>query len=387
MSISLIVNVIAIFNVFIIFTLLFFRRENVLPNKILAIAFLIPGLYFINTIFILVGLEKYVPYSLFFVQTIALFFPIMLYSYFNLLTGKGFQRNKVLYTGSTLLLIYILALAVRFILLSDADQTAYIQNLSSDENYPIDLMLYTVMFYSWQLVYFTVITRKIVRYRKQLDEHLSNREQSQYIYIVRFIVILWVFNAVLVGFYLFLPLFLVDYIFLPIVVNCLYFFVLYFSFHHNALFTSITFEKLNIVNEELGEDDTFLNHEKNGFVPTDKHLEVYNTLEKLIKEDAIYSDPDLSIRAISSKIGAPEYIVSQAINHYGQKSFFDLINESRINDVKNRLLEMTPTETIEGIGYEVGFNSRSSFYRAFRKHVGVTPKQFIESSIKHLEEY
>lgn len=375
---SLIINIVAIINVFVIFALLFFRRENALPNRILAVAFLIPGLYFINTIFILAEMEKFVPFSLYFVQTIAVFFPIMLFYYFNLLIGKGFPKSRVLFTGTALLLIYIIGLAIRFSFLSSPDKISYIKRLSGDD-YPLDLMLYTVFFYAWQLVYFTVITRKITSYRKQLDEHLSNLERSKYTYMVRFITILWTLNAFLVAFYIFLPISLVDYIFLPIVVNCLYLFVLYFGFHHNAVFTLITFNQLREVNEEVSNEAVAFNREKNGFIPTDKHEDVYATLVQLIQKEAIYCDPNLSIRAISNKIDAPEYIVSQAINHYGQKSFFDLINESRINDVKERLLKMSATETIEGVGYDVGFNSRSSFYRAFKKHVGKTPKQFIDS--------
>src|SRR5690554_960106 len=94
MLISLIINIVAIINVFIIFVLLFFRRENALPNKVLAVAFLIPGLYFVNNIFIIHGVEKYIPFSLFFVQAIAVGFPIMIYYYFNLLVGRSLCATK-----------------------------------------------------------------------------------------------------------------------------------------------------------------------------------------------------------------------------------------------------------------------------------------------------
>ncbi len=261
----------------------------------------------------------------------------------------------------------------------DLDQSAYIQKLYT-EDYPTDLMIYTVLFYTWQLVYFSVITKEVMRYKRQLDDSISNLDQSQFYYMVRFITMLWIFNAALVVLYILLPLYLVDYTFLPILVNLIYFFILFFSYHHNAVFTSISFEKLNEVNEEVSKDEPENSRNKKCFEPTEKHLSVFEKLEELIEKDMIFIDPNLSIRSISSKIEAPEYVVSQTINHYFQKSFFDLINERRINEAKTRLQNMLSNETIEGIGYDVGFNSRSSFYRAFRKHVGKTPKQFVESS-------
>ena len=373
------INILAITNVFIIFILFFFRRENALPNRILAIAFLIPGIYFINTIFILVGLEDLVPISMFFAQMIAILFPIMLYYYFNLLQGKGFQINKTLFIGSGLLFIYIVILAVRFIFLSKTEQTAYIMSLSTD-NYPLDLFLYTVFFYTWQLAYFSVITWHIIRYKKQMDENLSNLEQSRFFYMVRFIIILWLFNAALVGLYIALPLYIVDYMLLPIVVNALYFFIIYFSFHHNAVFTSTTFNKLNEINTEINKEESDSFQNKKNFIPTEKHQHIYKALTELIDKDLIYKDPDLSMKIISDKIGEAEYIISQSINYYYKKSFFDLINENRINASKARLLVMHPTETIEGIANDNGFNSRSSFYRAFKKYTGETPQQFINSS-------
>ncbi len=373
------VNILAIINVVILFALLFFRKENALSNKILAISFLIPGLYFVNTIFILAGYQKLLSVSLFFVQMVAVLFPVTLYYYFNLLQGKGFRVNKTLFIGSALLLLYITTLAIRFALLSPSAQTTYIQRLST-EDYPLDMFLYTVFFYVWQLVYFSVITRDIIRYKKQLNDNLSNLEQSKFHYMVRFIVLLWCFNAILVGLYICFPLYIVDYILLPIVVNALYAFILYFSFHHNAIFTSATFNLLNKVNTEVNKEIPADDDEKKKNVLTDKHHEAYLALTELIEKDLIYTDPDLSLKTISSKTGIAEYIVSQAINHYYQKSFFNLINEKRVETSKCRLLAMKPTETIEGIAYDTGFNSRSSFYRAFKKYTGKTPQQFILSS-------
>src|SRR5690606_21985433 len=134
--------------------------------------------------------------------------------------------------------------------------------------------------------------------------------------MVRFITLLWFFNAILVGLYICFPLYIVDYILLPIVVNVLYAFILYFSFHHTAIFTSTSFNLLYEVHAEMNQEKPDADDEKKKFVLTDKHHEAYLALTELIEKDLIYTDPDLSLKTISNKIGIAEYIVSQAINYY-----------------------------------------------------------------------
>jgi YesN/AraC family two-component response regulator len=61
-------------------------------------------------------------------------------------------------------------------------------------------------------------------------------------------------------------------------------------------------------------------------------------------------------------------------------NFNELTNKFRFEEVK-MLLENAKQYSIEGIGYEVGFASKSSFYTLFKKHTGLTPKDYIRKSI------
>ena len=72
-----------------------------------------------------------------------------------------------------------------------------------------------------------------------------------------------------------------------------------------------------------------------------------------------------------------EGYISQLLNQNSEKNFNDYINELRVEDAKSMLTNSEYDQyTIVSIGLESGFNSKSSFYSAFKKFTDQTPNQF-----------
>jgi AraC-like DNA-binding protein len=64
-------------------------------------------------------------------------------------------------------------------------------------------------------------------------------------------------------------------------------------------------------------------------------------------------------------------------------NFNDFINGFRIEDFKQRLVNPVNTKfSLMGLAYDAGFNSKASFYRAFKKATGQTPSQFYRGGEK-----
>lgn len=92
-----------------------------------------------------------------------------------------------------------------------------------------------------------------------------------------------------------------------------------------------------------------------------------------------YLDAELSLQKLANGIGLPDKLVSQLINQHLGKHFFDYINEFRITEAK-ALLQNERELTVLEILYQVGFNSKSSFYTAFKKETGQTPTSYRKST-------
>lgn len=100
-------------------------------------------------------------------------------------------------------------------------------------------------------------------------------------------------------------------------------------------------------------------------------------LTSFMKKEQPFLDFELTLQKLAFQIDIPERELSVLINHHLGKHFFDFVNEYRINEAK--VVLGNPDEkdvTILEILYQVGFNSKSSFYTAFKKSTNQTPTQY-----------
>ena len=100
-------------------------------------------------------------------------------------------------------------------------------------------------------------------------------------------------------------------------------------------------------------------------------------LKKYMIDEKPFLDPALTIQDISKKMNVPVRELSVLINHQLRQHFYDFVNTYRIENAMAILKDPAKSKvTILEILYEVGFNSKSSFNTAFKKHTGTTPTEF-----------
>ena len=86
-----------------------------------------------------------------------------------------------------------------------------------------------------------------------------------------------------------------------------------------------------------------------------------------MEKDQIYLNPRLTITDVANAIGTNRTYLSHYFNSTMQTNFYDYINNYRIeNTSKTLLLTVNPMLTIDEIAEQSGFNSVSTFRRAFR---------------------
>jgi len=100
-------------------------------------------------------------------------------------------------------------------------------------------------------------------------------------------------------------------------------------------------------------------------------------LDHLMDQDKVYKTPNLKIDDLALQLNVGVHLLSQLINDNLGQNFATFINSYRIQEAQRLLLSKEHTHlSIEAIGYEVGFNSKSAFYTAFKKQLRMTPVAF-----------
>ena len=122
-------------------------------------------------------------------------------------------------------------------------------------------------------------------------------------------------------------------------------------------------------------------YERSGLRPASmERLKV--KLLALVDDEQIYRELELTILDVSQRLTVPRHHVTQVLNEKLGKNFYTFINEYRIEDAKQRLKDSKNDNlTVLAIGYDAGFNSKSSFNTLFKKYVGVTPSEFRKKQV------
>ena len=104
-----------------------------------------------------------------------------------------------------------------------------------------------------------------------------------------------------------------------------------------------------------------------------------NVFESVMEREKLYLNPDLTLPELASAMGTNRTYVSNYISQVIGMSFYDYINQLRIERSVLALFDEHPDYTIEHVARESGFASMSTFRRAFAKVTGMTPRQYIEN--------
>ncbi len=105
--------------------------------------------------------------------------------------------------------------------------------------------------------------------------------------------------------------------------------------------------------------------------------EILSRLTDLMKKKKPYLEMELTLPMLSNMLDVSSHHLSQVINGKLGKSFFDFVNEYRVQETQKALCSPESGRfSILGIAMDAGFNSKNAFYSAFKKNTGMTPSQY-----------
>lgn len=359
---------IAFFNlIFVAFIAFFLRTGKPMANQLFALFLFAKGICFTTSFFYNnwgFALTHFI--HVFYIGTSfdLLLGPLFLF-YLKSLTHKSFKIKRVDLLHFIPFLIHIVYMTLFFHTNSLEDKQHFLENrmfLSSSFIIINEILVYTIF-----IIYSIFIIKEILLYHINVKERYANYSSFQMNWMLLLtlgLAIIWLMAIVsaitaLAGNRLIMPMW--AYI-VPVFMFCNLIF--FFGIRYTSVFGGIE------INESIRKY-------KKTAIPSRKKDELLEKLLEYIETEKPYLQPDINISKLAEQLAVPSYQLSQILNTELNKNFFEFISYYRI---KESMLQLSRPEnkskTILEILYEVGFNSKSAFNNAFKKHTGVTPTQY-----------
>jgi AraC-like DNA-binding protein len=212
-------------------------------------------------------------------------------------------------------------------------------------------------------VYLTVTEIYLRKKQKTIKlEKQENRDRLSWVKLVR-----WLFTGFLM-FLIFLELYFITKGYYTIIAGYLY--TLLYSLIIYTISTVMYYKPQMVLGERAKK------YKKS--VMDNPEVDIYVAkLEKLMKEDKIYTEPDLKLNEVADQLGVSVHFLSQLLNEKFNRTFLDYVNYFRVEALKASLADPNKAHlTLLSLAMDAGFNSKSAYNNTFKRFTGKTPTEY-----------
>lgn len=111
--------------------------------------------------------------------------------------------------------------------------------------------------------------------------------------------------------------------------------------------------------------------------PQDKNQDLWIRLCELLDDPNTFTDPQINREIIAEKLATNRTYLSQIIKEKGKTSLSNLIRERRLRLAIQLLTKEADSKfSMRELATKVGFSSESTFFRAFKESIGMSPLEF-----------
>ena len=251
-------------------------------------------------------------------------------------------------------------------------------DLTDNPNY-----LYNKIYYSFLIisvfVYWFLGLDLILKHRKNIPLYFSNysgkNTLSWLILVISLFLVLFIANFSMFFVQNVLELGIIRFTTLSFNLTLFTFIMIYFGMNQSAIY-----EKQNLQSKNWQEKVHLgISGQKYvGSALTEEQLEeLSETVINYLKNKKPYLNPEYSLQMMVDDLNFSRHKLSQVINSSQKKNFYKFINEFRIEEVKEMLVDPAFEHySVLGIALECGFNSKTSFNRIFKEETGFTPTEY-----------
>ncbi|MBN2369610.1 MAG: helix-turn-helix transcriptional regulator [Vicinamibacteria bacterium] len=289
-----------------------------------------------------------------------------LYLYARSLVGGGIRLRERQLLHLIPFFVHVSYMALRFHRLGSAAKIDLIRTgaaLGAGERIVIDTVIFLHL-----LVYLLAAVRLYFRHRariKNVYSRLENKKLAWLGSLLFFFLCVWILSYVNLTWHSLhppnplIPWFVFDLLLLSFATM-----IVLFGLRQPEIFG------------EIGTDVDSTRESRPRLAPSDRER-FLRRITVSMEKDKPYLNPNITLGDLSRYCGVPPRDLSYLLRESLNTCFYDFINRHRIEEAKRLLLDgrSRPSSVIE-ILQQAGFNSKSVFNTAFKRHTGLTPTEY-----------
>ncbi|WP_412476250.1 helix-turn-helix domain-containing protein [Flavobacterium sp. TBRC 19031] len=128
---------------------------------------------------------------------------------------------------------------------------------------------------------------------------------------------------------------------------------------------------------EISQNKTAKKYLKSG-LNADTAQKIHSLLKFKMEKEEWFTNPNITLAELAAYLEIHPNSLSQVINSFENKNFYDYINSLRIKKFLAMVeLQENQKFTLLALAFDCGFNSKSSFNKYFRKTMSQTPTDYL----------
>ncbi len=371
-----------IISVFLVFILVG-KRKKTIADKFLLAWLMVCAVHLLLYYLYITGKIYEYPSLLGINMSLPLFHGPLLFLYTCSLTGKNPLTSK-LHLLHALPIVLINIPLISFFMLPPDQKIAIFK--SQGKGYETFNVIHLAVIMISGTMYVLASLLLLRKYRKAIQEEFSTTEKINLMwlrYLIYGVGVIWI-----------LVIFGKD----PIIFSGVVLFVIllgYFGIRQAGIFSDVPYASITLPSidhhqtdsvtksiEEFAADKSISKskYERSGLT-TAMAENIYAGLNRSMIDEKSFKDLDLTLTLLAKRLNVHPNHLSQVINTYEQKNFYDYINWLRVEEFKNLVLRPENQQyTLLSLAHECGFNSKTTFNRNFKKVTGLSPSEYLSQA-------